>query len=472
MKRARPAAVLVVLAILVTGSLDARVVPRAEFGRPLEVEGKVIHGVGQTTLIEYAGVAQHLAPDHLPAFTMAYIGVKFSLESIDERFDRWQSWFDQLPADVGLNLGLSFTQDGKGKAAEYAEDILAGKYDRNLKRLATRIRDLGRPVWVRIGYECNGFWNGYQPESYRRAYRHIAGILREHGGNQMATIWCVHPINGLQRIMKFYPGDDWVDWWSIDLFQLNLLERPVVRAYCQEALKHGRPVLIGESTPAEVPRDQQWQKWFVPFFDLIASEPAIKAFSYINRNWNASGWDWGDCRLQVSPQLLSQYQQAVSGLLFHHATKPAPAILEVVQVEIDAEPSGDHGRFRLRDQESLRLTLPDATKPRLAILTLVYELRDKNGKVAPDAEATLEIRDRVSNALVVSHACRARERPRQVDLPLPIEVLGQDLEITVKTPSGTDFLLDSPNTPGGLPPQLTICTEPQEPIRTRPQPAP
>jgi len=57
---------------------------------------------------------------------MAYIGVKSSLESIDERFDRWQSWFDQLPARVGLNLGLSFTQDGKGKAAEYAEDKFSG----------------------------------------------------------------------------------------------------------------------------------------------------------------------------------------------------------------------------------------------------------------------------------------------------------------------------------------------------------
>jgi len=429
--------------------------PRAEFGQPLEPRGKVLNGVGQSDLIEYASLAGPLGPDLVPAFTMTYLGVKSSPEKIDRRFDNWQSWFDQLPADVGLNLGLSFTQDGKGKEAQYAEAILEGKYDDNLTEIARRINQLNRPVWVRIGYECNGFWNGYEPESYREAFRYITKILREHGGDQVATAWCVHPINGMDRLMEFYPGDEWVDWWSIDLFQPKFLEKPVVREFCKAANEHRRPVLIGESSPSEVPRADQWDKWFVPVFELIDSEPAIKAFSYINRNWNSSRWDWGDCRIQVSPELLEKYKKAVSEPLYAHATAPPPAKLVVEPVKISSD-SEEDGRFVIQAEAPLPISLPAVGNPRLAILTLAYELRSSSGEEVDEAEVQLEVRNADSGEVLASQSCRMRERPQKIDLRLPNGSLEHPMELALA--GAFELLIDGPETAGGMPPQVTLAT--------------
>ena len=43
------------------------------------------------------------------------------------------------------------------------------------------LRDDGRPFFVRIGPECNGHWNGYDPELFPRAFRHVADLLRREG---------------------------------------------------------------------------------------------------------------------------------------------------------------------------------------------------------------------------------------------------------------------------------------------------
>lgn len=53
------------------------------------------------------------------------------------------------------------------------------------------------------------------------------------------------------------------------------------------ASQQGFPILIAESLPryvAGVTAANAWSTWFEPFFNTLLAEPAVKGFSYINRD--------------------------------------------------------------------------------------------------------------------------------------------------------------------------------------------
>jgi len=433
---------------------------RRDFGMPLETPGKVIHGVGQSQLIEFAGLATHLPADRQPVFTMVYMGLRASPEKIKQRFDGWAAWLQGMPGDAGFQLGLSFkTRGSDDDQRAFARAIADGKFDANLRQLAGSIDALDRPVWVRVGYECNGFWNGYQPETYRPAFRHIAEMLRKHGGEKLAIVWCVHPIDGMGRLMQFYPGDDWVDWWSIDLFQPKFMNRKVVRDFCRKAMEHGRPVLIGEATPTGVKRSEQWDRWFEPFFELIRTEPAIKGFSFINRNWNVSRWDWGEARVHTDDALLRRYQAEMASPLYQHAAEPAPGKLHLAAATVE-EPTDERGRYRLAPGAKRTLRLPEeANRAKLAVLTLAYRLVDADGKPMNkgDGELRLAVRDAPTGEVLATERCTARPRDQQIELVLTPKLRQVDgpLELTVSGAGAGGIALHGPRTSGGMPPQLT-----------------
>lgn len=438
---------------------DASFEARRDFGMPLEVPGKVIHGVGQSELIEFAGLATHLPADRQPAFTMVYIGLRTPPDRIRQRFARWEAWTSGMAADAGFQLGLSFKIGGDDdKQRAFSRAIVAGEHDASIRQLAESIDALDRPVWVRVGYECNGFWNGYEPDTYKPAFRHIAEMLRKHGGDDLAIVWCVHPIDGMGRLMRFYPGDEWVDWWSIDLFQPKFMNRKVVRAFCRKAMEHGRPVLIGEATPTEVKRSEQWDRWFKPFFELIRTEPAIKGFSLINRNWNVSRWDWGDTRVHTDAGLMNGYASEMASPLYHHAQQPAPAKLRLGAVAIDGATDGQ-GRYRAGAGQTLRLKLPAETRgAELVVLTLAYRLLDGEGKPVKKGGGVLRLAVCDSTGAVLAETgCEARDRPEQIDLVLTPALAGAEGAVQLKVSGGFagSIALHGKQTEGGMPPQLT-----------------
>lgn len=452
--------VVVMLMALPTWAAEDGFEARRDFGMPLETPGKVIHGVGQSQLIEFAGLATHLPADRQPAFTMVYMGLRASPEKIKQRFDGWAAWLQGMPGDAGFQLGLSFkTRGSDADQRAHAKAVADGKFDASLRQLAASIDALDRPVWVRIGYECNGFWNGYQPETYKPAFRHIAELLRKHGGEKLAIVWCVHPIDGMGRLMEFYPGDDWVDWWSIDLFQPKFMNRKVVRDFCRKAMEHGRPVLIGEATPTEVKRSEQWDRWFKPFFELIRTEPAIKGFSFINRNWNVSRWDWGEARVHRDEELLRRYKTEMASPLYRHAAEPAPGKLRLAAATLEG-PTDERGRYRLTRDATRTLRLPgDSEGADLAILTLAYRLLDAEARPVGkgDGELRLEVRDAAGGVVLAAESCEARERAQQVELVLTpkLRQVEGPLELTVSGAFAGSVALHGPRTKGGMPPQLT-----------------
>ncbi|MBJ7880659.1 hypothetical protein [Gelidibacter salicanalis] len=89
--------------------------------------------------------------------------------------------------------------------------------------------------------------------------------------------------------------------------------------------------MVGESAPRYVgvlDGETSWNKWFKPYFEMLYNNPGIKAFCYINWNWefwsNKIGFqwhDWKDARIEKNPFVLEAYNTEMKTQIFNHLNK-------------------------------------------------------------------------------------------------------------------------------------------------------
>lgn len=296
--------------------ISPKFLPRVELGAPGEPTGTVLHGAGQdpAAFLEYSAL---FAPDGMrPCLYMAYAGVR-GLDAA-KMLRLGANLRDHADPACALQLGLSMTRDGKPEE-HYEREVADGFHDAGIDRLAEFLAGTGRDVYLRIGYECNGPWNGYEPPTYVAAFRRVVERMRPVVP-RLATVWCVEG-GFVDTAMDFYPGDDAADWWSIDLFGTDHFAK--APPFLDAALEHRKPVMIGECTPRRVGvegGEASWNQWFAPFFDLIRANRVIKAFCYINWEWSRhEQWaDWGNARVQDNPFVFEEYRDALRSPLFQH----------------------------------------------------------------------------------------------------------------------------------------------------------
>ncbi len=286
---------------------------RLDCNAPLEPRAGILHGAGQDfeTFRDYCAL---MAPHGLrPDLFMAYAGLRGLTR---ERLEKLRAYWDLYPDDPPLlQLGLSMTTDGQPEQC-YAEAVARGEHDAQVALLGAFLAAEGRPALVRIGYECTGPWNGYQPDSYTAAFRRVARLLRAHAF-PLATVWCVEG-GWTTQAGRYYPGDDVVDWWSVDLFAPDHFD--ATEPFMAEAMARRKPVLVGECTPRRVgvlDGPLSWERWFAPFFAWLDRHRHVKGFCYINWDWSRHPqWhDWGDARLQRNPFVLERWIGALRARL-------------------------------------------------------------------------------------------------------------------------------------------------------------
>ncbi|MFZ0388882.1 MAG: glycosyl hydrolase [Calditrichia bacterium] len=231
------------------------------------------------------------------------------------------------PYDYYAQIGLDFySYPKKGKyndRKDISRDISIHGYDMVLENLAIFFKEIEIPVFLRLGYEFggNGFGYKYNPQDYVSAWQHIVTYFREAKVNNVAFVW-----NNLDEMnyMSFYPGDEYVDWWAINIFDLTPERKNQIINFVVDADRHRKPVMIAESTPREIGTAngiQAYSLWFKPYFDLIDNYPQIKAFCYLNASW-ADFPDKSfsqDCRLQANARLAQQYRVWLSQKKFINA---------------------------------------------------------------------------------------------------------------------------------------------------------
>jgi hypothetical protein len=147
---------------------------------------------------------------------------------------------------------------------------------------------VGRPVLLQIGYEFNNPAAVYEPSAYIGAFRHATEVMRKDHLN-FGAVWDA-TATGLSdsHYMKWYPGDDVVDWWAINLFDTGDFSRPETIAFIEDATRHSKPVMIN-AKPGAAKSEAQMLKWYISLFDFIRAHPSIKAFS-LHPNARLSRW--------------------------------------------------------------------------------------------------------------------------------------------------------------------------------------
>jgi hypothetical protein len=279
--------------------------PRVNFNAPLEPIDRVLHGAGQDREAWEAYCDLMRPAGLIPEMFMAYVGLKnLGRKRLESFRPYWENGSGEPPL---MQLGLSMTSDGKPELC-YAHEVARGDHDATIEVLGTFFETEQRPLLVRIGYECTGPWNGYEAESYVAAFRRVTERLRKFDF-PLATVWCVEG-GWTHNAESYYPGDDWVDWCSVDLFSPDHFTQS--EAFMQRCLERRKPVLIGECTPRRVgvlDGEASWNAWYQPFFEFIGRHPHLKGISYINWNWSGyPQWqDWGDARLQMNDFVLENW---------------------------------------------------------------------------------------------------------------------------------------------------------------------
>lgn len=270
--------------------------------------GKVLVFVGQD--LEALGGVKHYKNGYLDCFeTPAGITLYSNLSPGDQSYtlllegldglktkanwgagDTCAQYFidDEQYNNTMLSIGLSMVNHYKY--------VAKGKHDKLIIELGEWIKTTKRPVFLRIGYEFDGWdWNNYKKKHFLKAWKHIYNIFRKIKVDNLAFVWQSKGTGSSQKVLEdWYPGDDYVDWCGYSYF--NNPDEEMI----QFARKHKKPVFIAEACPvlkddfgnfhADLKKNPKliWKKWFVPFFETIEkNKDIIKAFSYINVEWKS-----------------------------------------------------------------------------------------------------------------------------------------------------------------------------------------
>ena len=309
--------------------------------------------IGQTSIDYVDDFARETGRDPLGGMWYA---AAYDKAEIDARMDEIAAAVETHPgleASLGLSLGSVSTPEAPRTAA-----IAAGVYDDALAELATRLSALPTTVFLRIGYEFDLLGGQYGPaELYKAAYRHIVDVLRGHGVDNVVYVWhsagafwrgtdqsflgqaqgdygMPVPAYDPQPITAFYPGRVYVDAFGISYWEdtccfgrtsdgSRALYETRTRELLDQAKALGLPIVIAESTPANVGADagRDSVAWLDQAFRLI-EDYDIRVWSLISMDWQDSDffsqpfWNgyWPDARI-------SHYAQTRAAFVAHTASQ-------------------------------------------------------------------------------------------------------------------------------------------------------
>lgn len=283
--------------------------------------------------------------------TPAGVTVYTNLSPNNESYGYFNNGLDGLKSKANWGAGYSnaslYLQDSTYKNSALAiglsivnheRNIARGELDHLIEELAEWIKSARRPIFLRIGYEFDGWdWNHYQRRPYLAAWKRIHAIFHKMQVDNVAFIWQSKGTGSNQKVLEqWYPGDNIVDWCGYSYFGQPDQEMLTF------ARKHNKPVFIAEATPvrqidnlyfdSDLKKENLdkliWLEWFEPFFKTIRDNAdVIKAFSYINSDWSSQHmwisnptFQKVDSRIQLSNYVSTKWKEEMSDTRYLHAS--------------------------------------------------------------------------------------------------------------------------------------------------------
>ncbi|WP_341676130.1 fibronectin type III domain-containing protein [Niveibacterium sp. SC-1] len=247
---------------------------------------------------------------------------------------------------VGYWIGGDYDYDianGTNVSGENAGNILW----ENTKRMITDLKNTGRPILLRVGYEAEAPWNGHWPANYKTVWSRIKAEINAQGATNIATVWQLaaycpatdfwgagitprtlvasQPIaatgansNGVVNVSESNPGavyDQWypgadADWTGISIFDPEDCANGygAIQSVVNYLKTKGKPILVAESaargydynpSTGLYSYNQQgkasrpnlsattvWNEWYAPFFQFVRTNSDwIRAVAYISDDW-------------------------------------------------------------------------------------------------------------------------------------------------------------------------------------------
>jgi len=340
--------ILILLSLLLAGAAVAH------FGAKFEPpDGRIYHGSGWNYIDSHRRYEEMFPGDKRPLILQTNVSIPGTRGTDVARLVRGM---EQMIIHPDSQF-VEFSMHWQGRDAAVMLDSIyvhTDQWDRYVDTLEIAFRRVNRPFFLRLGFEFNGDWNPYHPYIFPQAFRKLVIELRRRGIDQFATVWCYEPdapgdfADSTRQGWKWYPGDDVVDWFGLDLFNHahfdpaepdsqrgQLSRKGKSEAFLRFAETRGKPVFLNElsaidiqATPDSLDEDHadgraDWEVWFEPFFDFVAAHPIIKGWNYINVDWNVVGdygeMGWRDARLEINTYIRERWVAQVSGDRFIHA---------------------------------------------------------------------------------------------------------------------------------------------------------
>lgn len=188
--------------------------------------------------------------------------------------------------------------------------ITAGAFDPYIRRAAREARAYGQPILLRFAHEMNGNWNswgaipGNTPRDYIAMWRHVVSIFREEGATNVRWVWSpnVYGVGGVRPFQAYYPGNEWVDYVSLDGYNWGDLKESGWRSFAEvfessyQAMTEltGKPLMISETATPEAGGDKA--AWIREILTVLpARMPRVRALIWFDR---VKETDW---RIDSSP---------------------------------------------------------------------------------------------------------------------------------------------------------------------------
>lgn len=261
------------------------------------------------------------------------------------------SMIRQTGAVPFIRLMMRSSAEGNSEERTYTlQNIIDGRFDRDLTAWGKSARDFASPILVEYGTECNGYWFSWNgkwngggtttgfgdpakadgPERFVAAYRHIVQVIRATGANNISWVFHVSadddPTENWNRLETYYPGDDAVDWVGfsaygaqspVDDWTPSSFRESADNVYPRlEALAPDKPIMVlefGCTSGSPVVTAEAWAQ--ATLNDLFARRwPRIAGFSWWNEKFPNDDNPLHDTnmRLQDSPPLAQVFQNTLT----------------------------------------------------------------------------------------------------------------------------------------------------------------
>ncbi|WP_081415725.1 glycosyl hydrolase [Aquimarina latercula] len=265
-----------------------------------------------------------------------------------------QAALDRYP-NSALSVGLWMVEEADGEGEVHPNgliEIVNGFHDNELIKFRDFAkRNAPRPIFLRIGYEFDGPWNGYNPTRYIAAYKYIVDFLNAQGVTNVAYVWqsATWGENTGNIIDSYYPGDNYVDYVGLSFFFFNEnFNGDNLEYILNFARNKDKPVMMAEVSaqyyefdqgtfhPFDRPGSPQslggkgiWDQYFadqlIPFIDNNLD--VIRAVAYINADWqsqplwkwpDANAGFWGDTRIEKNNTISTNWSNYIDNGNFLH----------------------------------------------------------------------------------------------------------------------------------------------------------